>query len=89
MWKNIIGEYEAAGMCCCSRAYTFFRDQYNGTNELFYARAVTNVVQIGTHADSLIAEAVLKGMSGFDFETAWEAVYKDAVRPPVNDSTTV
>ncbi|KAL4075454.1 glycoside hydrolase family 92 protein [Scleroderma citrinum] len=48
----------------------------------------TNIM-IGTHADSLIAEAVLKGISGFDLETAWEAVHKDAVHPPVNDSTTV
>jgi putative alpha-1,2-mannosidase len=45
--------------------------------------------QVGTHADSLIAEAVLKGMSGFDLETAWEAVYSDATVPPVNDTTTV
>jgi predicted alpha-1,2-mannosidase len=48
----------------------------------------TNIM-VGTHADSLIAEAVLKGMSGFDLETAWEAVYSDATVPPVNDTTTV
>lgn len=46
-------------------------------------------LQVGTHADSLIAEAVLKGMTGFVLETAWEAVYKDATVPPVNDTTTV
>ncbi|OAX38346.1 glycoside hydrolase family 92 protein [Rhizopogon vinicolor AM-OR11-026] len=45
--------------------------------------------QVGTHADSLITEAVLKGMTGFDLETAWEAVFKDATVPPVNDTTTV
>lgn len=45
--------------------------------------------QVGSHADSLIAEAVLKGMTGFDLETAWEAVYNDATVPPVNDTTTV
>lgn len=71
------------------RTYTFFRDQYNGINQFLYPHALTNIAQISTHADSLIAEAVLKGMSGFDLETAWEAVYKDATQPPVNDTTTV
>jgi hypothetical protein len=46
-------------------------------------------MQVGTHADSLIAEAVLKGITGFDLDTAWEAVYKDATVPPKNDNTTV
>ncbi|KAH7902833.1 family 92 glycosyl hydrolase, partial [Hygrophoropsis aurantiaca] len=48
----------------------------------------TNIM-VGTHADSLVAEAVLKGMTGFDLDTAWDAVYKDATIPPVNDTTTV
>ena len=43
--------------------------------------------QVGTHADSLIAEAVVKGVQGFDREVAWEAVWKDATVPPKNDST--
>ena len=42
-------------------------------------------MKVGTHADSLIAEAVLKNISGFDRELAWEAVWKDATTPPVND----
>jgi len=33
---------------------------------------------IGTHADSLIAEAIRKGFKGFDYKVAYEAVYKDA-----------
>lgn len=48
----------------------------------------TNIM-IATHADSLIAEAVLKGITSFDSKTAWEAVHKDATHPPVNDMTTV
>jgi putative alpha-1,2-mannosidase len=43
---------------------------------------------VGTHADSLIAEAVLKGIVGFDLELAYEAVHKDATVPPANDNTT-
>lgn len=44
----------------------------------------TNIM-IGTHADSLVAEAIRKGFHGFDRETAWKAVYKDAMVPPEDD----
>jgi predicted alpha-1,2-mannosidase len=46
----------------------------------------TNIM-IGTHADSLIAEAVRKGFKGFDYQLAYEAVYKDANTPPDSDTT--
>ncbi|KAG6846159.1 hypothetical protein H0H93_015680, partial [Arthromyces matolae] len=48
----------------------------------------TNIM-VGTHADSLVAEAFVKGVTGFDTELAWEAVWKDATVPPINDLTTV
>ncbi|KAF4574330.1 hypothetical protein EYR36_005663 [Pleurotus pulmonarius] len=48
----------------------------------------TNIM-VGTHADSQISEAVVKGVRGFDLELAWQAVVKDATVPPVNDSTTI
>ncbi|KAJ2913627.1 hypothetical protein MD484_g6788, partial [Candolleomyces efflorescens] len=48
----------------------------------------TNIM-VGTHADSLIAEAVLKNVSGLttqqDKDLAWEAVWKDCNVPPVGD----
>ena len=41
---------------------------------------------VGTHADSLVAEAVLKGFGDkFDSELAYEAVHKDATVPPEGD----
>jgi predicted alpha-1,2-mannosidase len=46
----------------------------------------TNIM-IGTHADSLVAEAVRKGFHGFDLNLAWDAVYKDAMTPPDGDTT--
>jgi predicted alpha-1,2-mannosidase len=46
----------------------------------------TNIM-IGTHADSLVAEAVNKGFRGFDLELAYKAVYKDAMTPPDGDTT--
>ncbi|TFK70503.1 glycoside hydrolase family 92 protein [Pluteus cervinus] len=49
---------------------------------------VETSIMVGTHADSLIAEAVVKGVTGFDVDLAWEAVYKDATVPPEDDWTT-
>lgn len=46
----------------------------------------TNIM-IGTHADSLVAEAIRKGFHGFDRNLAWQAVYKDAMTPPDGDTT--
>ncbi len=46
----------------------------------------TNIM-IATHADSLVAEAVRKGFHGFDRDTAWAAVYKDAMTPPDGDTS--
>jgi predicted alpha-1,2-mannosidase len=46
----------------------------------------TNIM-IGTHADSLVAEAMRKGFKGFDYDVAWAAVYKDATTPPDGDTT--
>ena len=40
---------------------------------------------VGTHAISLIAEAVQKGVTGFDTGLTYEAVYKDA---PLDEDTT-
>ncbi len=45
----------------------------------------TNIM-IGTHADSMIAEALRKGFHGFDRQLAWQAVYKDAMTPPDGDT---
>ena len=45
----------------------------------------TNIM-IGTHADSLVAEAMRKGFKGFDRDLAWQAVHKDAMTPPDGDT---
>lgn len=47
----------------------------------------TNIM-VGTHADSLIAEAMAKGIGGVDKRLAYEAVLKDATFPPENDNMT-
>lgn len=48
----------------------------------------TNIM-IGTHSSSLIAESLAKGFNKFNLSLAWEAIYKDAMVPPVNDTTTM
>ena len=47
--------------------------------------AETNIM-VGTNADSIIAEAIAKGFTGFDRKLAYEAVYKDAMTPPDRDT---
>ena len=47
----------------------------------------TNIM-IGTPADSIVAEAIVKGFTGFDYDLAYEACFKDGMVPPVNDDTT-
>ncbi|GAA4527702.1 GH92 family glycosyl hydrolase [Amycolatopsis samaneae] len=47
--------------------------------------AETNIM-VGTNADSIIAEAIAKGFTGFDRNLAYEAVRKDATTPPDRDT---
>jgi predicted alpha-1,2-mannosidase len=46
----------------------------------------TNIM-IGTHADSIVAEAIAKGFDGFDRKLAYAAVHKDATTPPDGDTS--
>lgn len=45
----------------------------------------TNIM-VGTHADSIVAEAMVKGFTGFSWPLAYEAVLKDASVPPDHDT---
>jgi predicted alpha-1,2-mannosidase len=45
----------------------------------------TNIM-IGTHADAVIADAVVKGVKGFDLAEAYKACLKDAMAPPEGDT---
>lgn len=44
-------------------------------------------IMIGTHADSVIADAYVKGIRGFDLNKAYAATLKDAMTPPDGDAT--
>jgi len=43
-------------------------------------------IMISTHADSVIADAYVKGFRGFDLKKAYAATYKDAMTPPDGDT---
>jgi len=42
-------------------------------------------IMIGSHADSVLADAWVKGIRNFDLEKAYEATYKNAMVPPDGD----
>ncbi len=44
-------------------------------------------IMISTHADSVIADAYVKGFRGFDLKKAYAAMYKNAMTPPDGDAT--
>ncbi|KAG2132096.1 glycoside hydrolase family 92 protein [Suillus clintonianus] len=89
MVQSMLQDYKEVGdITTCSKEVIFSHNTQGGRLPMWKNIIETNIM-VATHADSLIAEAVLKGMTGFDLETAWEAVYNDATVPPVNDTTTV
>ena len=45
----------------------------------------TNIM-ISTHSDAIIAQAMVAGVKGFDWDKAWQAVRKDAFQPPDRDT---
>lgn len=45
----------------------------------------TNIM-VGTHADSVVAQAMSAGLKGFDYDLAWKAVRQDAFTPPDRDT---
>jgi putative alpha-1,2-mannosidase len=76
MWKNIQGMLHALHFVINIASYDSLTVETN--------------IMVGTHADSLIAEAVFKEpgfVKGFDAEKAWEAIWKDATVPPVKDQS--
>lgn len=78
MWKNIVGESLAS-----------HPPRRQGPTVPTHALEIAETnIMIATHADSLIAEAVVKGF-GHTFNTtlAREAVLKDCFVAPVGDAT--
>ncbi|PCH41790.1 glycoside hydrolase family 92 protein [Wolfiporia cocos MD-104 SS10] len=79
-WLILLAPERIPGM-----VQSMLQDYLEGGWLPMWKNIVETNIMISTHADSLVAEAVIKDMTGFDLETAWAAVYKDATVPPVDD----
>ncbi|KAI0686232.1 glycoside hydrolase family 92 protein [Earliella scabrosa] len=82
-WQILLAPERIPGMVT-----SMLQDYREGGWLPMWKNIVETNIMVGTHADSLVAEAVVKGIRDFDLETAWEAVLKDATVPPDNDWNT-
>ncbi|KAM5537830.1 hypothetical protein V8D89_008598 [Ganoderma adspersum] len=82
-WQILLAPERIPGM-----VQSMLQDYKEGGWLPMWKNIVETNVMIGTHSDSLVAEAVVKGFKDFDLDTAWEAVHEDATVPPNNDNTT-
>ncbi|MDX2190797.1 MAG: GH92 family glycosyl hydrolase [Bacteroidota bacterium] len=61
---------------------------YKGTGRLpIWPNPMETNIMIGSHSNSVIAEAYLKGFKDFDISLAYEAIRKDGSVPPPNDES--
>ncbi|KAH8101481.1 glycoside hydrolase family 92 protein [Cristinia sonorae] len=81
-WQILLAPERIPGM-----VQSMLQDYTEGGFLPMWKNIVETNIMVGTHADSLIAEAVRKGVTGFDYELAYEAVHKDATVPPDDDWT--
>ncbi|KAH9853218.1 glycoside hydrolase family 92 protein [Lenzites betulinus] len=82
-WQILLAPERINGM-----VQSMLQDYVQGGWLPMWKNIVETNIMVGTHVDSLIAEAVAKGFRGFDIDTAYAAVHKDATVPPENDWTT-
>ncbi|KAI0773496.1 glycoside hydrolase family 92 protein [Fomes fomentarius] len=82
-WQILLAPERIPGMIT-----SMLQDYREGGWLPMWKNIVETNIMVGTHADSLVAEAVVKGIRDFDLETAFEAVLKDATVPPENDWNT-
>lgn len=81
-WQILLAPERIPGM-----VESMLQDYKEGGWLPMWKNIVETNIMVATHADSLIAEAVIKGITEFDLKTAYEAVHKDATVPPVDDWT--
>ncbi|KAH9843627.1 glycoside hydrolase family 92 protein [Rhodofomes roseus] len=81
-WLILLAPERVPGM-----VRSMLQDYVEGGWLPMWKNIVETNIMVATHADSLVAEAVVKNITGFDLDTAYAAVYKDATVPPVDDWT--
>ncbi|KAI0951692.1 hypothetical protein AcV7_007717 [Taiwanofungus camphoratus] len=81
-WLILLAPERVPGM-----VQSMLQDYTEGGWLPMWKNIVETNIMVATHADSMVAEAVIKNITGFDLDTACAAVYKDATVPPVDDWT--
>ncbi|KAL1411539.1 hypothetical protein Q8F55_002501 [Vanrija albida] len=83
-WQNLLAPERIPGMIS-----SMLQDYKQGGWLPMWKNIVETNIMVGTHADSIIAQAMRAGVKGFDYDLAWEAVRKDAFTPPDKDTELV
>lgn len=79
-WQLFVAPERVPGMIT-----SMLQDYQQGGWLPMWKNIVETNIMVGTHADSVIAQAMSAGVKGFDYDLAWQAVRKDAYTPPERD----
>lgn len=80
-WLLLVAPERAAGMIT-----SMLQDYEQGGWLPMWKNIVETNIMVGTHADSVIAQAISAGVKGVDWSKAWEAVRKNSFTPPDRDT---
>lgn len=80
-WQLLVAPERSAGMI-----QSMLQDFVQGGWMPMWKNIVETNIMIATHADAIIAQAMVAGVKGFDYALALQAVLKDAFQPPERDT---
>ncbi|WVQ79626.1 hypothetical protein IAT38_001726 [Cryptococcus sp. DSM 104549] len=80
-WLLLVAPERVGGMIT-----SMLQDYKEGGWLPMWKNIVETNIMVGTHSDSIIAQAMRAGVTDFDYDLAWEAVRKDAFVPPDQDT---
>ena len=80
-WLLLVAPERVAGMI-----NSMLQDYEQGGWLPMWKNLVETNIMVGTHADSVIAQAISAGVKGVDWNRAWKAVEKNSFTPPDRDT---
>lgn len=80
-WQLLVAVERVPGMIT-----SMLQDYTQGGWMPMWKNIVETNIMVGTHADSIVAQAMSAGITGFDYDLAWAAVRKNAFTPPARDT---
>ncbi|KAK8864700.1 hypothetical protein IAR55_001952 [Kwoniella newhampshirensis] len=80
-WLLLVAPERVGGMIT-----SMLQDYKEGGWLPMWKNLVETNIMVGTHADSVVAQAMNAGVTDFNWSLAWEAVKKDAFVPPDRDT---